>query len=77
MEESKNFMYAHTLKGYPANFDTQIHYLSSYSQLHLVPTLKQIKEEQCLSWKWREEQGLKKYIKIKDYNYIRVKVINP
>ncbi len=51
--------YLHTLNGKPAGFyDGQICYASFYGKpTPLCSSLKQIKEEQAASRKWRREQG--------------------
>lgn len=69
------FKYMHTIDGEPARYNKgeQICYLNNYGKFigKLVDSLHQIRKEQKLSNKWREEQGCSL---IFDYGYVRVEI---
>jgi len=66
------YKYMHTVRGRPAIYDRkeQICYVIKVGEL--VSTLKQIKEEQKASDKWRLKKGFKS--SFEEYGYIRVKI---
>jgi len=75
----KKVMYLHTIDNVPARYEKngQICYVNFYGNFigKLVPSLKQIKEEQKLSVKWRRKMGFKNKPKaVKKYGWIRVEL---
>ena len=75
MKKKNKVMYMHTINDEPARYEEgeQIYHVNKYGDFiaKLVPTLRQIRKEQRLSDKWREERdGLLDT----EYDYIRVEI---
>jgi hypothetical protein len=71
------YKYMHTINNIPARYlpNQQIYFICNSSKSKfigkLVSSLKQIKEEQKKSFKWRKKQGFKVD---NDYGHIRVEI---
>jgi hypothetical protein len=69
----------HTINSYPAIYEKgrQIVYANLYGDkttIKLVPTLKQIKKEQKMSWEWRVKESFASTYDDNGYGFIKVRI---